>query len=103
MHKFFSALLLGLLLPLSAVELRAQTDPSNPQLGADGLPLGKPHSEETIEAYKFRTSISSDAQCQEIAREADRVFANSDAKLDDNEQRETLKRLGARAKALGCT
>jgi hypothetical protein len=96
MPKQFASLLLCMMM----VTLAQAQQPTQPAKGADGNPLGQPYSQELVEAYRFRTQMSSDPQCQQIAMEADKVFV--DGTLDDQKQIATLKQLAARARALSC-
>ena len=66
-------------------------------------PIGAPPSLNSAainEAYEFRNRMSSDPACQELARQADATYMNTD--LDDATKKQALEQTRNKAKAAAC-
>lgn len=66
-------------------------------------PIGAPpaaNSAELNSAYEFRNRMSSDPICQDLARQSDSVYMNTEVEGDKKKQ--SLEQIRSRAKAAGC-
>jgi hypothetical protein len=66
-------------------------------------PIGAPpalNSAELNNAYDFRSRMSSDPVCQDLARKSDSVYAN--AELENDKKQQELAQIRKQAKAAGC-
>lgn len=63
-------------------------------------PIGAPPSNEATEAYQFRSRMSVDPQCQELAQAADQAFMADGVQTEQKVQQ--LNGIRARAQSLGC-
>lgn len=66
-------------------------------------PIGAPpslNSDELNSAYEFRSRMSSDPICQDLARKSDSVYANSE--LENDQKQRELAQIRNQAKSAGC-
>jgi hypothetical protein len=66
-------------------------------------PIGAPpaaNSDALNNAYEFRSRMSSDPVCQDLARQSDSVYM--DAEVESDKKKQALDQLRNRAKAAGC-
>lgn len=66
-------------------------------------PIGAPpaaNSDALNSAYEFRSRMSSDPICQDLARQSDGVYM--DAEMESNKKQKALEQIRSRAKAAGC-
>lgn len=66
-------------------------------------PIGAPpaaNSAELNSAYEFRSRMSSDPVCQDIARQSDSIYM--DAEVESDKKKQALNQLRNRAKAASC-
>jgi hypothetical protein len=66
-------------------------------------PIGAPpaaNSAELNSAYEFRSRMSSDPVCQDLARQSDSVYMN--AEVESDKKKQALDQIRNRAKAAGC-